>query len=48
MSVIPGHPFDFGIGWNQALGGDTPDWDQLFDGYIAAVDWPPPRYFGGN
>jgi hypothetical protein len=40
MSVIPGHPFDLGAGWNQALAGGAPDWDQLFDGYIAAVDWP--------
>jgi hypothetical protein len=40
MSTIPGHPFDFGAGWNQALKGETPNWDQLFDGYVAAVDWP--------
>jgi hypothetical protein len=29
MSVIPGHPFELGAGW-----------DPLFDGYVAAVDWP--------
>ena len=40
MSVIPGHPFALGDGWNRALAGDTPDWDQLFDGYVATVDWP--------
>jgi len=40
MWEIPGHPFDLGAGWNRALAGDTPDWDQLFDGYVAAVDWP--------
>jgi hypothetical protein len=40
MSVIPGHPFELGTGWNQALAGETHDWDRLFDGYIAAVDWP--------
>lgn len=40
MSVIPGHPFDLGSGWNRALAGETPDWDELFDGYVAAVDWP--------
>jgi hypothetical protein len=40
MREVPGHPFDLGPGWNQALAGETPDWDQLFEGYIAAVDWP--------
>jgi hypothetical protein len=40
MSAIPGHPCDLGSGWNQALEGETPDWDQVCDGYIAAVDWP--------
>jgi hypothetical protein len=40
MSVIPGHPFDLGSGWNQALAGGAPDWDHLFDGYTAALDWP--------
>ena len=40
MSTIPGHPFDLGAGWDAALAGDQPDWDQLFADYIAAVDWP--------
>jgi hypothetical protein len=40
MSVIPGHPFDLGVGWNRAHAGETPDWDELFAGYVAAVDWP--------
>lgn len=40
MREIPGHPFDLGDGWNRALAGDAPDWDQIFDGYVAAVDWP--------
>ena len=40
MSAIPGHPFDLGEGWNQALAGEVPDWGQVFDGYVAAVDWP--------
>jgi hypothetical protein len=40
MSAIPGHPFDLGTRWNQALAGDSPDWGQLMDGYIAVVDWP--------
>jgi len=40
MSVIPDHPFDLGDGWNRALVGETPDWNQLLEGYIATVDWP--------
>jgi hypothetical protein len=40
MRVIPGHPFDLGAGWNLALAGGAPDWGQLLDGYVAAVDWP--------
>ena len=40
MSAITGHPFDLGAGWDRALAGDAPDWDHIFDGYVAAVDWP--------
>jgi hypothetical protein len=40
MREIPGHPFDLGDGWNRALTGEEPDWDRIFDGYIASVDWP--------
>jgi len=40
MSVISGHPFDLGEGWDHALAGEIPDWDRVFDGYVAAVDWP--------
>jgi hypothetical protein len=40
MNVIPGHPFVLGSGWNRALAGETSDWDELFAGYVAAVDWP--------
>jgi len=40
MSVIPGHPFDLGAGWNTALAGGTADWDELFGSFVAAVDWP--------
>jgi Sulfotransferase domain len=40
MSVISGHPFDLGVGWNRLLAGETPDWNELFDGFAAAVDWP--------
>ena len=40
MSAIPGHPFDLGPGWDLALAGGTPDWDQIFEGYTACLDWP--------
>ena len=40
MSAVPGHPFDLGEDWEKALRGEQPDWDQLFDGFVAAVDWP--------
>jgi hypothetical protein len=40
MTEIPGHPFNLGEGWDQALAGGTPDWNRIFDGYVAAVDWP--------
>ncbi len=40
MSVIPGHPFNLGVGWDRALSGEMPDWKELMEGYVAAVDWP--------
>jgi hypothetical protein len=40
MHVIPGHPFDLGAGWEDALRGVNPNWNQIFEGYVAAVDWP--------
>jgi hypothetical protein len=40
MNVIPGHPFNLGAGWDRALAGEIPDWEELMDGYVAAVDWP--------
>lgn len=40
MSAIPGHPFNLGSGWDQALRGEPPAWDQVFADYVAAVDWP--------
>lgn len=26
--------------WHAAIKGEPVDWDQLFDGFVAAVDWP--------
>lgn len=40
MRAIPGHPFDLGRQWHEALRGQRPDWDAIYDGYAAAVDWP--------
>ena len=40
MHEIPGHPFDLGEDWRRTLTGDVPDWDDLYRGYLAAVDWP--------
>lgn len=40
MSVIPGHPFDLGDAWDRAFDRKVVDWDQLFEGYVAALDWP--------
>jgi hypothetical protein len=40
MREIHGHPFDLGEGWNTALAGGTPDWNVIFEGYVASVDWP--------
>lgn len=40
MREIPGHPFNLGDVWDRTLAGDTTGLDQLFDGYVASVDWP--------
>lgn len=40
MSAIPGHPFDLGPEWSRALSGGAPDWERVFAGFSAAVDWP--------
>lgn len=26
--------------WARAVSDEMPDWDEVFDGYVAAVDWP--------
>ena len=31
--------------WAAAGRSDMPDWDQVFDGYVAAVDWPVAAYW---
>jgi Sulfotransferase domain len=39
MREIPGHPFDLGD-WHEVLDGCQPDWEAIYSGYAAAVDWP--------
>ena len=39
MLEVFGHP-DHVPTWRAAVDGDLPDWDQLFEGYHSAVDWP--------
>jgi hypothetical protein len=31
--------------WASAGRGEMPDWDQVFEGYVAAVDWPVAAYW---
>jgi hypothetical protein len=47
MSALPGHPFDLGDGWARALASGSADWEQLVDGYVAAVDWPASMFWRG-
>ena len=39
MMEVFAHPEHIPV-WRAAATGDPPDWDALFDGYVAAVDWP--------
>jgi hypothetical protein len=39
MIEVFGRPDDVGV-WRAAAEGDLPDWDVVFDGYVATVDWP--------
>jgi Sulfotransferase domain len=39
MSEVFGRP-DMAEMWLRAVGGDVPDWDELFADYRATVDWP--------
>ena len=39
MAEVFEHPEHVPL-WDQATRGEMPDWDALFDGYAAAVDWP--------
>jgi hypothetical protein len=39
MAEVFEHPEHVPL-WSQATRGEMPDWDALFAGYAAAVDWP--------
>jgi hypothetical protein len=39
MMKVFGHPDHVPL-WHAATEGTMPDWDALFEGYAAAVDWP--------
>jgi len=39
MLEVFGHPEHIPV-WERAAKGDLPDWDELFAGYEAIVDWP--------
>jgi hypothetical protein len=45
MSAIEGHPFSLGEGWQRALATGTSNWEQVFEGYVAAVDWPASHFY---
>jgi hypothetical protein len=44
MIEVFGHPEHVGM-WHQAALGDMPDWNELFAGYGASVDWPAAAYW---
>ena len=44
MLEVMKHPETFGY-WRQAGRDDFPDWDQVFAGYVACVDWPAAAYW---
>lgn len=39
MDEVPERAGDADV-WGEAYSGALPDWDEFFDGYVAAVDWP--------
>ncbi|MGE4058333.1 MAG: sulfotransferase family protein, partial [Sphingomonadales bacterium] len=36
----------FGQTWHDIVFGAEPDWDRVFDGYRATVDWPACNFYG--
>jgi hypothetical protein len=44
MFELRDHPQQLGF-WQAAARGETPNWDQVFEGYKSQVDWPGARYW---
>jgi hypothetical protein len=44
MHEVFGHPEHIPE-WQRAVDGKAPDWDFMFDGYVAAVDWPVAAFY---
>lgn len=44
MTEVIAHPEHAPV-WDAAARGEAVDWDALFEGYRAAVDWPPCRFY---
>lgn len=44
MLEVLSHPESVAY-WSSAGRGRMPDWDQVFEGYVAAVDWPAAAYW---
>jgi hypothetical protein len=44
MIEVFGHPEHIPL-WQEAAEGRMPDWEKLFDGYVAGVDWPVSAYW---
>jgi Sulfotransferase domain len=44
MQEVRDHPEQLAF-WQAAARGETLDWDEVFAGYVAQVDWPGARYW---
>jgi hypothetical protein len=44
MLEVFGHPDHVSV-WHEAAKGSMPDWDAVFEGYAACVDWPAAAYW---
>jgi hypothetical protein len=44
MTEVFAHP-EHAAAWSAARRGESVDWDTLFAGYQAAVDWPPCAFY---